>query len=413
MDMQALLRECLAELKGLNEREAAGEQVGERRAEIAARLRNTRRPSRFVSEDSSDEVLEAVAKGGGVDPKTGRIVDASGEVSERASQDRLRVAQPSARMGGGTASGASFLADIKATRRGDPRAFERVGKAWLEGTGSTGGFLVSPEQLPGYVEARRATSPLRLRCQTVQVSSDEVWVVTEGNTVTVAHVAEAATKPDSTGSVAQKISTVHKVAGTSHVSDELLADSNGNAAEIVERQFAQQIGIAIDTAIISGTGTGQPTGIRNTAGVAATAVDGQGGAALYNSIVKAVSRIGQRFETVDTVVVHPRDAVKFELATDSTGQYLFPGGIAQRFPGVSLVLDANIPTNLGTGTNESVILVGGFARGAYFFERQALTIDVSSEAAFLSDQTVFRGVERYGFAVVVPGAFEVLTGITP
>lgn len=32
---------------------------------------------------------------------------------------------------------------------------------------------------------------------------------------------------------------------------------------------------------------------------------------------------------------------------------------------------------------------------------------------WVTDETVFRGVERYGFAVVSPSAFELLTGITP
>ena len=85
--------------------------------------------------------------------------------------------------------------------------------------------MVSPQVLPGYLPALRASSPLRFRCNNVSVSSNEVWLVVEGNSVTVEFVPEAGTKPDSTGTVSQKISTVHKVAGVTHVSDELLDDS--------------------------------------------------------------------------------------------------------------------------------------------------------------------------------------------
>jgi HK97 family phage major capsid protein len=105
---------------------------------------------------------------------------------------------------------------------------------------------------------------------------------------------------------------------------------------------------------------------------------------------------------------------KLDVATTTTNEYLFPGGLAAHLPpGVELVVDANIPTNVGAGTNETVILVGEFRAGAYFFQRQPLTIEASSDAGFTTDETVVRGVERYGFAVVLPGAFEVLTGITP
>jgi hypothetical protein len=41
------------------------------------------------------------------------------------------------------------------------------------------------------------------------------------------------------------------------------------------------------------------------------------------------------------------------------------------------------------------MIVGAFRPGAYFFARQPLTIDTSTrDAAFTTDETVFRGIER-------------------
>ncbi len=399
MDLHEVMQQVGDELRALNAKLAAGEgddETRQRAAELEDTIKNTRRPSRWVDPNhASREYVAELAKG----------------------HTAARVAEPRRYGSGGhNATGVGFLREVKSARLGDPSAYGRLtsGKAWVEGTDTAGGFLVGPEQLPGYIEARRAASPLRERCSTFDVRSNEVWVVTEDGSVQVAHTAEAATKLDTTGSVAQKISTVHKVAGTSHLSDELLDDTNDAAGDLVARQFAQQIGIAIDTAILSGTGTGQPTGIRNTTGVTHTAVGGQGGNDLYDSILRALSRLSQRFYSADTVVIHPRDAVKFSLAKDSTGQYLFPGGIEGQLPdGVQLVLDANVPATLGAGGNESVMIVGNFRAGGFFFQRQPLTIEASQHAAWATDETVFRAVERYGFAVVVPGAFEVLTGITP
>ncbi len=313
-----------------------------------------------------------------------------------------------------TAQAADLLRSVKAAKGGDPEAHKDLQtKGWIEGTTTAGGFLVNPTILPGFLETRRATSPLRERCAQFGVDTDEIWLATKGNTVTVSHLAEGATKPDSTGTVGQKISTVFKVAGTSHVSDELLADSNGYVAQLLGKQFGEQVGIAVDQAIISGTGTGQPTGIRNTAGVTSTAVDGQTGGGLYESIKKASSRLRIKFYEPDTIVMHPRDMVKFDLFKDANGLYVFDGGLGERFPGVAVIADANVPTNLGAGTNEAVIIVGAFKLGAYFFQRQALTIEASRDAGWVTDETVFRAVERYGFAAVQPLAFELLTGITP
>jgi HK97 family phage major capsid protein len=310
--------------------------------------------------------------------------------------------------------GSDFLRDVARARFGDGRAASRLQKAWIEATPASGGFLVSPQVLPGYVEAMKASAPLRVRCTQIDARSNEVWIVTEGDSIEVAFTAESVAKLETPGTVARKISTIHKVAGTSHVSDELLADSGGNVEELVSSQFGKAIGIAIDSSIIAGSGVGQPTGILNTVGVASQAVDGQSGQALFESVLKALNRIAQRHEQADTVVVHPRDTVKVDLAKTTTNEYVFPGGLGAHLPdNVALVVDANLPTSGGAGTNESVIIVGAFRRGAMLFSRQALTIDASRDAAWQTDETVFRGLERFGFAVVVPTAFEILTAVTP
>lgn len=99
--------------------------------------------------------------------------------------------------GSRTAStGIELLRDVRAARLGDPSAFRRVSngtKGWVEGSDAAGGFLVSPDQLSGYIPARRAASPLRERCAQFDVVSNEVWIVTEGNSVTVQHVGEGVT----------------------------------------------------------------------------------------------------------------------------------------------------------------------------------------------------------------------------
>ncbi len=105
--------------------------------------------------------------------------------------------------------------------------------------------------------------------------------------------------------------------------------------------------------------------------------------------------------------------MKFELTLDTTGNYIFPGGIQGVLPKGMLVADPNIPSNLGAGTNESIAIVGNFRQGGYFFNRTPLSVEASRDAGWQTDETVFRGIERYGFAVVRAQAFEILSGILP
>jgi HK97 family phage major capsid protein len=74
------------------------------------------------------------------------------------------------------------------------------------------------------------------------------------------------------------------------------------------------------------------------------------------------------------------------------------------------VLSNRIPTNLGTGTNESRIIIGDF-REALVLDRQGITIDESPHVYFTTNQTVFRAESRVGFtAARAPKAFAVIGG---
>jgi HK97 family phage major capsid protein len=132
-----------------------------------------------------------------------------------------------------------------------------------------------------------------------------------------------------------------------------------------------------------------------------------------DSVLKAAGRLAEDFVTPDTLVVHPRDMVKFALATDSTGRYIFENGLAGALggTGIDVVVDANVPDDLGTGTDETVAILGNFTQGAWFFSRTPLVVAASRDAGWVTDETVYRAVERFGFAVTVPAAFEVLSGI--
>jgi HK97 family phage major capsid protein len=351
--------------------------------------RDQRTGSRYVGPNATRDAARAVAEGKSFSAGTWRTA-------------------PSSLRGGGSMTGREFLLAVKAARQGDPDANRRLAshKVWTEGTDSAGGFLVSPEVLPGIVAARRAAAPLLDRVTTFNVTSNEVIVTKEGDPVEVEWTGEGVTKPVSTGSVAQAVSAAHKLAGVTYVSDELLNDANGNVEQLVSRQFAQATDAKIDAAILSGSGVGQPLGITNVPGVNSVPVDGQEGQELFESIAKSIARlVADGFYLADTVVLHPSVAVRFSLAKTSTGSYLFANGIGSLFPQTTIVLDSNV--------DESVIVVGDFRAGVHVYQRQPLTIDASTHVAFESDETAFRCHARYGACIVAPQAFEVLSGVTP
>jgi HK97 family phage major capsid protein len=424
----------MAELRSLAERAKSGENVGSRRAAVERELgehgiRVGQPPQGAPPAPAmAGDLLATALAQRGVDPNDPTVRQAMERVLST-SRAPSRFAGPgadpawAAQLAGGRSDlsaadmrkGGDFLRAVYAARRGDPNALADMGrKGWTGGSDPTGGYFISPDTLPGYLAKRNAAAPLRALCTEFPTESDEVRIILEGNTVTVEMVPEAGTKPDSTGSIAQKIGTVFKAAGTTHVSTEDLADTGGQVADLVQNQFGVQVGLKIDNKIIAGSGTGEPKGIIGTSGVNITPLGASGAAEeVFAAVARAASRLRQRFYVPAelSIVVHPVLAVEFDIATDTTGRLLFPGGITEalrQFGGV--VFDSNLPLTRGTG-DDGLLLMGAFKDGAYFFSRQPLSVDASEHAAWQTNEVVFRGEERFGFACVKPEAFEVIDAI--
>lgn len=132
----------------------------------------------------------------------------------------------------------------------------------------------------------------------------------------------------------------------------------------------------LDAGLINGSGSnGQHTGIINTAsigtdGYAATTV-----AAFYGSVNAALSRVASnRYAPASVIVMHPRRWHWLLSKADSSGRpFVVPAapataanpvglgqtgyGIAGTLAGLPVIVDANVPTNLGTSTDEDRVIV--------------------------------------------------------
>jgi len=144
-------------------------------------------------------------------------------------------------------------------------------------------------------------------------------------------------------------------------------------ADLVEDYFAK-----VDSAILNGSGaSGQHRGIRNTTGITAvtytdaTPTVGE----LYPKVADAIQQIAStRYAPATTIIMHPRRWGWATAALDSNGRPLVVpnaqgpfnamavgeaptyGAVVGSMQGLPIITDANLPTNLGAGT-EDVILV--------------------------------------------------------
>lgn len=334
----------------------------------------------------------------------------------------------------------SFYADVKAAENGDTAAFERLeqateneAKAMGATTGSTGGFLVPTEVSDELIQMREARGVLRNLLSSSPISTTELQVTAQDSGLAVAWQAEFSEKIRSDLSFSEFTVNVFTAAGLAVASNQLLRDSRFSLDSLINADFAKRFVALEEIAFLNGSGSGQPRGIRNTAGVESIPLKSTDVTALLDAITDAITSVYEDyFGAPDAIVMHPRTWARIVKAREATspstyligagstafgrrGNDSLPGYGSGQLPrgelfGVPVYTTPNVPTNLGPGTNESAVFVANFSEGL-ILDREGVTTARSEHVYFTSNQTVFRAEEAVGFtAARYPSAFKVIEG---
>jgi HK97 family phage major capsid protein len=301
---------------------------------------------------------------------------------------------------------ASYLRDlVLAQLRGDAGAIERlrrhaaemrveVDRRVAEGkldaqyrdisrTDGAGGEFVPPlwvlEDYAALARAGRVTADL-IGARPLPDGTDSISVprVTGGASVAAQADNAAVSETDmTTGSVTAPVTTI---AGQQDASLQLVEQSPMGIDEVIFADLMAAYAAELDKQVVSGNGTApNHRGLLNVSGInSVTYTDGTPTVGeLYPKLADAVARIHtNRFMPAQAIVMHPRRWAWITAALDSQGRPLavpnpsYAGfnplavgqgvaaqGIAGTMLGLPVYLDANIPTNLGAGTNEDIIVV--------------------------------------------------------
>ena len=222
-----------------------------------------------------------------------------------------------------------------------------------------------------------------------------------------------------------------KVAGYYAVCNANLEDSDVNLASELIRALSQGIGLALDKAILYGTGTRMPLGVvarlaqteapASYPATARTWVDlhtsniksiaaNTTGAALIAAIVTAFGNAKGKYSRGSKVWVMNEltytNMVAASVSVDASGAIV--AGVNGQMPvigGNIEVLDF-IPDN---------VIIGGYFDLYLLAERAGAKFMSSEHVRFLQDQTVFKGTARYDGEPAIAEAFVAigLNGVTP
>ena len=252
----------------------------------------------------------------------------------------------------------------------------------LSTTDGAGGDFVPPLwMINDYVELARTARPTadRVRNETLPTGTDQVNVP---KIVTGTAVAEQATQNSAvqntdatTGSVAANVATL---AGQQVLPVQLIEQSPLNMDTILLADLAADYAAKVDLFVLNNNATNKMGLLQQTGTNAITYTSGSPTfALLWSKLQDAIQQVtANRFLPPDTIVMHPRrwaylvatldgsnrpligvnNGPTFNSAGSATG-VASANGVVGNIAGLDVIVDPQVPTNLGAGTNQDPIIV--------------------------------------------------------
>jgi HK97 family phage major capsid protein len=319
----------------------------------------------------------------------------------------------------------SYFKDLCTSALGsDPQATSRLMEHSAESralnrTDGTGGAFVPPAWLMSqWVEIARAGRVTADLCEQRQLpaGTDEIRLPKVSTGTATGIQTGDNTAISDVDLTDESISLpVRTIAGKNDVAVQLLDQSPVDFDQVVFRDLIADFTAKLDQQVLSGSGaSGQVLGIRNTTGISTVAYTDTTPTVveLLPRIAESVSTIAsQRFLAPTVLVMHPRRWAWILNGRDQSSRPLvvptaagpsnasgtntaFADGHAGQLFGLDVYLDANVPTNVGAGANEDVILVMR-ASDLVLYESQIRT-RIYPVADATSDTLTMR-LELYGY----------------
>jgi HK97 family phage major capsid protein len=285
----------------------------------------------------------------------------------------------------------NFLKDAyRAQFAQDPKAKERIDRHQEQmeteyrdvGTAAFTGLVVPQYLIDLYAPKARAGRPLADAIRNLPLPEDGMTLnisrLTTGSAVAAQATENAAVQETDVDDTLLTVN-VRTYAGQQDVSRQAL-DRGTQVDAIVVADLVADYHTKLDQALISADGTGGThLGLLSTAGTnSITYTDATPTVAeLWPKIADAIGQVNSAlFAGVDLMVMHPRRWAWVTAALDSGGRPIIgfegmgptnalgfnqtPGDITRRvgnLQGVVVLIDGNVPTNLGAGTNEDAIII--------------------------------------------------------
>jgi len=280
-------------------------------------------------------------------------------------------------------------------------------RALSEGSDSAGGFTVPGILSAQLIDLARARSVVMTAgAMTVPLSSDQNRIAKLLTDPVPAWRSEAGAVATSDPTFGPIDLVPRSLAVQTLISAELLEDTLNLATEL-PRVLTAAMATELDRVALLGTGTApQPRGIANTVDIGTHAQNAV--TASWANLSRARTGILSANHSPTAYIMHPRDEGTFTDLVDGTGQPLMASAGVSAIP---MLTTTSIPTNGGSGEDESTIIAGDFTR-LLIGIRSDVRVEILKTSTYASNlQYVMLAHMRADVAVTHPAAFYTLTGV--
>lgn len=321
------------------------------------------------------------------------------------------------------------------TKSGDPlpdprpRSLEQIlkesasYKAFRERGGGTAVIELSESEAKALLTLTDINNQATRRAGIVPSAQEERTVrdlmlqgATDNNTLTymeettftnaAATVAEGGTKPESALDFTERTDIVRKIATWIPATAELLADVAG-IRSYIEGRLMFMVRRTEETQLLLGDGVAPNIlGVQVRTGVQTQAL---GTDPVFDAIFKAITKVRNTgFAEPNGLVMHPNDWQGLVLTRTADGLYILGNPANEPIERVW-----GLTPRITTAETEGTALVGAFTPMAQVFQREGITITVSTEHStfFVENKVAILAEERLALAVYRPAAFCTVTGI--
>ncbi len=278
------------------------------------------------------------------------------------------------------------------------------------GTDTAGGFSVPAVVMPGILSALVDQSAL------LSAGASIVPVGERGKSFTTAGIdtlpvpawrneLDAISETDPT--LRSIVAVPRSLACIVRFSRELLSDSN-DISRAITQAISQAFALELDRVGLVGSGEApEPLGLHGMGAV--TKIQQRGASFAYADILAAYqAQLEHKAPAPTAAIMAPRTLVGLAGMVDSTGQPLTAPPLLS---GVRQLSTNGVPTNLGAGTDKSLVFVGNFSTVQYVM-RERLNIGVLREAYAKTGEIGFLCHARVDVIAYYPQAITVIEGVT-